>query len=478
MSLKKRALSSIFWVAFLQISTQIINFLVSLVLTRMLLPEEFGLIAMLGIFIGVGGALAQGGMNSSLIRTTDPDDIDYSTVFFFNLVASCLIYSISYFSARSLSLFYDIPLLEPIVKWYCLVFIFNAFSSIQLTRLQKKMMFRDEMFIKLPSLVLSSIVGIIMAYLGFGVWSLVTSSVLQSLFLAFQIWFISDWRPKFVFDRNKFSFHLSYGYKLTLSSLLEIIFANSYPLIIGKYFSPTQVGFFNRADTLKQIPINNTAFILNKVTFPLFSEIRDDNNQLKLTYQRIIKIVVFIVAPVLLIMAALGEPLFRTLFTEKWLPSVPYFQVLCWTGILFPLHSYNLNVLKVKGRSDLFLKLEVIKKVCFATMLLITVPFGIYQMLIGSLVVSIISFFINSYYTGLFLNYPALKQISDILPIILISIFSSWLVAILDVYLVSIGFPDLFRLFAGTLVGVGFFLIISYAFKLNVLIDILKLIYR
>lgn len=334
MSLKQKALSGIFWTLIQQFSSQSISFIVSIILARILLPEQFGLIAILNVFVNIGSILMDGGMGQSLIRTENPDTDDYSTVFYFNLIVSFIIYFIVYLVSPFIADFYNQPELESISKWYCIIFITNAFSSIHYTRLTKNMEFKKELTITIPSLIISSVVGVLMAYNGFGIWSLVVSSILQSTTVGIQLWFRTDWKPILKFKKDKFYIHFKYGYKLTLSGILDAIFNNIYVLIIGKYFAANQVGFYNRADSLKQLPVNNISSVLNKITFPLFAKIQDDNMRIKDMNKKIMQMVLYFVAPTLLIMAALGEPLFRLLFTDKWLPAVPYFQILCWGGIL------------------------------------------------------------------------------------------------------------------------------------------------
>jgi teichuronic acid exporter len=477
MSLKQKALSGMFWTLIQQFSTQGIGFVVSIVLARLLMPEQFGLIAMLGVFIGLGTSLLESGLGQSLIRTTNPDLEDYSTVFYFNLIGSFIIYTIVYFCAPFIADFYHQPQLEGITRWYCLIFITNALSSIHYTRLTKQMLFKKELTITLPSLILSSIVGITMAYSGYGVWSLVASGLTQSIAVALQMWIRSDWRPVLSFNKEKFKYHFDYGYKLTLSGILETLFTNAYVIIIGKYFAPAQVGFYNRADTLKQLPVSNISNVLNKVTFPLFAEVKDDDARLKDMYRRIMQMVLFFVAPILLIMAALGEPLFRLLFTEKWLPAVPYFQILCWAGILYPIHAYNLNILKVKGRSDLFLKLEIIKKIMIVVIIAMSIPYGIYGLLYGGIITSVLAFFINTYYSGKFINYTSWHQIIDVLPILTLASISGATVYLMDKYLSQQLISDFIRLVIGTAIGTLIFLLLSKIFRLtaiNELINIIK----
>ena len=255
------------------------------------------------------------------------------------------------------------------------------------------------------------------------------------------------------------------------------MFTNAYVIIIGKYFAPAQVGFYNRADTLKQLPVSNISNVLNKVTFPLFAEVKDDDARLKDMYRRIMQMVLFFVAPILLIMAALGEPLFRLLFTEKWLPAVPYFQILCWAGILYPIHAYNLNILKVKGRSDLFLKLEIIKKIMIVAIIAISIPYGVYGLLFGGIITSVLAFFINTYYSGKFLNYTSLHQMVDVLPTLILATISGATVYLMDQYFQQYLISDFLRLVLGTAIGTFIFLLLSKLFKLtaiNELINIIK----
>lgn len=476
MSLKKKTLSGIFWSALQQFSTQGITFLVSIILSRLLTPEEFGLIGMISILIGLGSVLMEGGLGQSLIRTENPDDEDYTTVFYFNLIGSLIIYFLCYVSSPYIASFYRQPLLESIIKCYCLIFIINAFSSIQYTRLSKQMKFKKEMTIAIPSIIVSSIVGVSLALLNYGVWSLVYSALTQSVLSSIQLWIRSDWKPSLSFSWYKFKYHFHYGYKLTLSGVLDTFFNNVYIIVIGKFFAPSQVGYYNRADTLKQVPVNNIAAILNKVTFPLFAEVKDDDVRLKDIYKRIMQIVLFMVAPILLILSALAEPLFRFLFTERWLPAVPFFKVLCWNGILYPIHAYNLNILKVKGQSDLFLKLEIIKKIIVTIIIIISIQYGIMYLLYGGVIASILHFYINSYYTGKILKYTSLDQTKDLLPIIILASFVAGIVYFGDYFVKTFIGYDIFRLLFGTILGAGIYLGVAYAYKLNAFIDLIKIL--
>ncbi|RDI58379.1 lipopolysaccharide biosynthesis protein [Flavobacterium glaciei] len=478
MSLKKQALSGVMWSLVQQFSTQGIAFIVSIILARLLLPEEFGLIAMIGVFMGLGRVLSEAGLAQSLIRTTNPTDDDYTTVFYFNLTGSCIVYLIIFTTAPFIADFYHQPSLISLIRWYCSIFIINAFSSIQYTRLTKQMLFKKELSITVPSLIISSVVGVTMAFNGYGVWSLVASAIAQSLSAAIQLWYRSDWEPTWTFNKEKFKYHFNYGYKLTLSGILDNIFSNAYTIIIGKFFAPAQVGFYNRADTLKQLPVSNISAVLTKVTFPLFAEIKNDDIRLKAAYKNIMQMVIFFVSPILLILSAIAEPLFSFLFTEKWIPAVPYFQILCWNGILFPIHSYNLNILKVKGRSDLFLKLEIIKKAMILVIIAVSFQFGIYGLLYGSVLTSVLAFFINTHYTGKFLNYNSLSQLVDLLPAVFVGTISSGIVYGADFLFKDFLVYDILRLITGCSLGALFYLSIAYAFKMTSLLELIKIIKR
>jgi teichuronic acid exporter len=263
-----------------------------------------------------------------------------------------------------------------------------------------------------------------------------------------------------------------------VSGILDIVFTNAYTIIIGRFFAPAQVGFYNRADTLQMLPVGNISSIVTKVSYPLFSAIQNDDVRLKSVYKRIMQMVIFLVTPILILMAVLAEPLFRLLFTAQWLPAVPYFQILCFNGILYPIHSYNLQILNVKGRSDLFLKLEIIKKILVVIVVAISFQFGIYGLLYGSVITSIFSFFINTHYSGKFLNYTAWEQTKDLLPTIFLSILIGVVIFFFDQFLIIHYFFDFSRLFLGGVLGGILFLTSSYFLKMSSLNELIIIIKR
>lgn len=478
MSLRKTAISGLVWTFAQQFGTQGIQFLVSIVMARLLLPEEFGLIGMISVFVAIGSSLMDSGLTQSLIRTSKPDHDDYSTVFFFNLAGSIIIYFIMFFTSPLIASFFNQPILVDILRVYCFSFVIKAFSAVQLTRLTKVMDFKTQMTVAIPSLIGSGILGVLLAFQGYGVWSIVWMTLLQALLNTIQLWWKTGWKPSFIFNIEKFKYHFHFGYKLTLSGLLDTIFKNIYQIIIGKFFVAAQVGFYTKANSLKQLPVSNISQALNKVTYPLFASIKNDDVRLKNVYRQIMQLVIFVIAPTLIIIGVLAEPLFRFLFTEKWLPAVPYFQILCLTGILYPINSYNLNVLKVKGRSDLFLRLEIIKKILITLIISFTIQFGIEGLIWGQLFTSIIVLFINTFYTGKFIHYNLIQQTKDILPIILLAGVAGVGVYGLDFIMKSNNYIDFVRLMLGGTLGLALFGSIAWALRMSVLSNFIKIVLR
>lgn len=476
MSLKKQALSGMMWTYIQQFGGQFVTFIVSIILARILLPQEFGLIGMLSIFIGIGTALFEGGLTSSLIRTKELVQEDYSTVFFFNIAASLGIYVVLFFVAPYISEFYSQPRLTIITRVYGVTFMISGLSTVQNTILTRELNFKKQAIITFPALLISSIIGVASAYLGYGVWSLVFSAISNSIFVSLFLWISSDWYPKFIFSKAKFQQHFYYGYKLTLSSVLDILFTNIYQIVIGRFYSPSQVGYYARANSLMMLPVGNISGALNRVIFPIFAKIQDDLLKLKEAYRKIMLLVMFIINPILILLALLAKPIVILLFTEIWLPMVPILQIICLTGLLYPIHLYNLIILQVKGRTDLFLRLEILKKIIIVCILPISMFFGLYGLLFGQLLSSICALFINTHYAGKILNYGALAQLKDLMPIFMFSILMGVVVMFLDHFLVD--FANYLRLLlSGTAGAVSYFLF-AWIFKFESLSDIKNLIYR
>ena len=433
MSLKKQAISGVKWNFAQQFSVQFINFGVQVILARLLMPEMFGLVAMVIIFISIGQTLMDGGMTSSLIRTKNPDQLDYSTVFVTNIIMSFLIYGIVYFFAPYISEFYNQAILTDIVRLFALTFVIRALVAVHVAKLTKEMNFKLQMKLQIPATVISGVVGVAMAYKGYGVWSLVWLNLVQAILFAIQYWLFVDWRPSFIFDKERFKHHFDFGYKLTLSGLIDTIYNDAYRIVIGKFFSPAAVGFFNQAETMRLFPVNQISAVVGKVTYPLFSKI-DNDVALKSVYRITMKLILLCVVPIMLSLILVAEEGFRFVFGEKWLPAVPYFQILSLASIIRPISTYNLNILKVKGRSDLFLKVEIIKKVLGVIILLIGLQFQVIGLVISLTIFSFLSLLINMYYSGVLISYSIYEQIKDTIHLYTIGIVIYLILYMLKTY--------------------------------------------
>lgn len=463
------------WTFGQQFSSQLVSFGISVILARLLLPSDFGAIAMFSVLTSIASSIVDSGMASSLIRSKDINDKDLSTVFWFNLLTSFFLYSVIFLIAPLVADFYNLPVLKNVIRVYSITLIINALVTVQGVTFLKKLDFKTGFKVQIPSQIIGGLSGIFFAYNGFGIWSIVYYNIIQTTVSTIQLWIYSNWKPSLVFSNEKFKEHFAFGYKLTLSGLLNTIFNNIYTVIIGKIFSAVQLGFYNRADTLKQLPVTNLSNALNKVTFPLFSKIKDNDEKLKEVYKRLMKVVVFIITPVLSVMIVVATPLINLVFTEKWLQAVPYFQVLALTGVLYPIHSYNLNILKVKGRTDLFLILEMIKKALIVIVLVVSLKYGIMGLIWGQVISSFLAFFINTYYTGKFLNYGPVKQFLDLTPTLLISGILATMMYYLRKYFLT-GYVDIIQILIITFSYIVLYMSIALIFKFDELKYIKELI--
>jgi O-antigen/teichoic acid export membrane protein len=478
MSLKERAVSGLLWSLWQQLSSKVIGFCISIFLARLLEPAEFGLLAMLSLFIAVGNTLLDGGLTVSLIRTVDANERDFSTIFYFNLAGSVALYLLLFISAPGIANFYNQPLLKAIIRVYGLILIINAFYGVQSTLLIKDLKFRKQTNIQIPAAIGGGLLGIVLAKMGYGVWSLVWMGLCTSLLSTAMHWYYSPWRPGLVFDRECFKKHIHFGYKMTLSGLLDTVYQNLYLIIIGKYFSAAQLGYYSRADTISQLPIGNISAAVNKVAYPMFAEISTDIVKLKYVYKKLMQQVLFWNAPVLIFLFLIAQPLFHFLLTDKWLQAVPYFKILCISGIMYPLHAYNLNILKVMGKSGLFLKLEIIKKVLSVAGILAFISFGIYGLLYFQLFFNLVAYYINSMYSGRLIRYPVHEQIEDILPILLVAGGTGIVCYFIDLELIARQIPDLARM---TIIGAlypAFYYALSRLLKLPAINDFKYLILK
>jgi len=418
------------WSAVDSFSNQGMNFIVSIIIARVVAPREFGLIGMTLFFIAISQSFIESGFSSALIRKNNATQSDYSTVFYFNLAMGLLFYALLFFSAGLIGEFFKEPMLKPIIRILGLNLIIRSLTIIQSATLVKRVDFKLQAKITVIAAILSGIVGITLAYSGYGVWSLVLRALTMSFFISLLLWSWNRWRPSWLFSLASFRELFGFGSKILLSGLIDTVYRNIYLVVIGKFFSATDLGYFTRAQAFKDLPSQQITNVVSRVTYPVLSEIRDNPVQLKGAFKRSLTSTTFLSFIVLAGVAAVAEPMIITFIGEPWRPAIIYLQMLCFTGMLLPLQSLNLNMLHVQGRSDLFLRFEIIKKLLAVPVIIFGILYGIEILIAGMMAVSVINYYIDSYYSGQLANYPMREQVKDVLPAFLLSIFMAAVVFI------------------------------------------------
>lgn len=383
LSQQPKTFNSIIWSSIERFSEQGVQFILSFVIARKLLPSDYGLIAMLGIFMAVAQAFIDSGFSNALIQKQNRSNKDYSTVFYFNIVIAVILYGVMVGCAPYIAAFYKEPLLRNIILWVGLNFVINSFTTVQRAKLTIELNFKIQAYISLSAVILSGSAAVYMAYNSFGVWTLVYQSLLNSLINMLLLWIFARWHPLFVFSKSSFKELFSFGSKLLGGAILHTLYTNLYTLIIGKVFSSTDLGFYNRAFTLTQYPSTNITGIMTRVTYPIECQIQHDDEKLQEKYFTFIRQTAFIVFPLMIGLAAISEPLIKIVLTEKWMGSVPYIQIMCFAYMWDPIMRMTWDLLNVKHRSDYSLRSEIIKKLTAFSILFITIPFGIKVMCIG-----------------------------------------------------------------------------------------------
>lgn len=399
-----------------RVGQQIIHLIITILMARQLTPDDYGLIGLLSIFLAITQSLIDSGFSQSLIRSQNVKNQEYSTIFIFNLVLSISFYLLFYFLAPLISGFYNEPELTKITRFVALSFIFNGLSIIQNTILLKNLDFKVRANISIFSNILSGVLGVIMAYNNLGVWSLVGQVVSNSFFKFFFYWISCSWRPIFVFDLLILKKHFKFGSKLMLSGLIGTFFDNLHALMIGKVYNSYQLGLFNQAKRLQELPVNTLSSTLQSVSFPLLSNVQQDSVKLIQNFKDLLRLVAFFSFPMMAILFFASKELILTLFSVKWIECDAIFKYLCIVGLTYPLSAISLNILKVKGRSDLFLKVEIIKRAILLVNLLITINLSVLDLVIGLAIVSIISFFINIFASSRVIDYPFRMQLKNLVP--------------------------------------------------------------
>lgn len=435
MNLRQKTISGLTWSFVDNFAKQGIVFIIGIILARLLAPREFGLIGMTTIFITLAESLFDSGFGQALVRKKNCTQADYATVFYYNMCLGVFLYLILFLSAGTISSFFNEPKLELILQVLGFGLIINSFTLIHVILLIKRIDFKLQTKITVLASIGSGIVGVYMAYNGFGVWSLVAKMLFGFAFTSMLLWSWSPWKPSFEFSLHSFKEMFSFGSKLLISGLLDKVYNNIYLLVIGKYFSATELGFYTRADQFKNLPSQNIMVVIQRVSYPALSSIQDDIPRLKQAYKKLIKGTMFITFFLMLGLAAIAKPLVLVLIGAKWLPSVIYLQLLCFVGIFFPLKAINQNMLKVQGLSGIVLKLEIIKKIVAIPLIFIGIFYGIKFLIMGMIFHSSIAFLLDSYYSGRLIGYSTLHQIKDTFSSFIIAAFIASIVFATGIWL-------------------------------------------
>ncbi len=472
-SLKQKTLSGLVWTFFETFSIQAFGFVQGIVLARLLMPSDYGLIAMTSVFFAVSYALVDTGFTSALIRKKERTDIDYSTVYVTNVVLSFVLCLVLCLCAPFIADFYNEPQLIPIVCTNAGLLFVGSFIAVQGARLTIQLDFKTKSKITVLSTVSTGIVSIIMAYMGFGVWSLILPNFFSVLLRGILYYIYQHWFPGFRFSWNIYKEFFSYGSKLMLSSLLNAVYGNVYSLVIGKFYSAASLGYYSKGGGYANLPASTLSGVLYKVTFPVLSKVQEDNVRLENAYRKMIRVSAYVVFPIMILLFVLARPLVLVLITEKWESCIVYIQILCFSAIWQPIHSLNVNLLCVKGRSELFLRLEIVKKVIGVVILCVTIPMGLVAMCYGQVLASALFLIINTYYTGKLINVGFFQQMRDLTPTILYTSLmgvSVWFIS-------SLFASSILQISVGIILGIPLYLIVSKVFKSQeylLLFDMLK----
>ncbi|HHT03175.1 MAG TPA: lipopolysaccharide biosynthesis protein [Bacteroidales bacterium] len=462
MDIKQKTITGVAWSAVERFSVQIVQFVVQIIIARLLFPSDYGMISMLAIFMAIAQTFTDGGFGNALIQKKDRTNTDYSTVFYFNISVGIILSIILFLSSGLISQFYNMPELKPIVQVMSVNLVILSFQVIQKTILTIKIDFKTQAKASLIGVLIGGAIGIIMAYKGYGAWALVAQFTTINIIQTALFWYFVKWKPIREFSKDSFKRLFNFGSKILGANLLQTIYLNLYTLVIGKQFSATTLGYYSRADQFAQFPSSNITGIIWRVTYPIMSEIQDDDLKLKQVFRQYIKLSAFIVFPIMVGLAAMAEPFIIIILTEKWKGIVPILQIISFYYMLYPLNAISQNLMQVKGRSDMFFRLEIVKKLIGIALLFISLPFGIYYVCSSLIAYGLINLSINIYYNSKLIDFKIKDQIRDIIKIFFVSIIMGLVVYSINLTPLS----NIPKLLTGTIIGSITYLILSHITKI------------
>ncbi|MCQ2771002.1 MAG: lipopolysaccharide biosynthesis protein [Clostridia bacterium] len=459
-SVRKELSHGVLWNFAEKILVEGVQFVIGIILARLLLPSDFGLVGMLAIFLAISNVIIDGGFAKALIQKKDCQDIDYSTAFVTNVIMSCAIYLILFFTAPLIAKFYHEPVLTNLTRVLALNFVLGAFNIVQRARLMAKVDFKSLAKIRVASIVVGGIVGVVMAYTGFGVWALVGQNLSNTLVQISLFPFFSKWKLSLNFSKESFKQLFGFGSKLMITGVYSVIINNISTICIGRAYNSNKLGFYTRASQFSQLIAFTVNDVLGTVTFPVLSHLQDEKEHMVAVYRKTLFFTAMIIFPIMILCTLLAKPIVLILLTEKWLPCVVLMQWLFLARMFTPLSSINMNVLNAVGRSDLFMKVDFSKAPLLILMLVITIPIGVEAICIGSFINSFICFFINAYMPGRLFGYGAWQQLKDWRYIFLSILIMSGLVLLFCYFVTNIWL----QVIVGGLIGIGSYIGCCYLF--------------
>lgn len=420
--IKKRTIFGMVWSAIDRFGSMAMSFASNLVLARLLMPDDFGVIGMLHIFIAISGAFMIGGFGDAIIQKKDATHTDYSTVFIWNMVLSVFFYVVLFFSAPAIARFYNMPSLCEVLRVYGLVLILVALSVVQNAILRKELRFKALSIRNLSASFVALVVGVVMAYLGFGAWSLVASALVNQMMNVILVWGISSWRPSLVFNKNSFKDLFAFGGMMMLTSLVDKTYANLQGLLIGKWYSASELGYYTQASKLENVPTGSLSYIVSNVSFPVFSKLQNDKDKLLYGLRKNIKAITYLNFPLCVVLLIIAKPLIELLYGSKWDPAAPYFQLLCISGMLYAMNSLNGSIVKALGKGKLFFTIHIIQRVIGLALMFLGIRYSVKGLLMAVVATGFVNYIIYSVANGKLLNYGLWMQLKDVIDSLLLSI--------------------------------------------------------
>lgn len=471
-SLKDKAVNGAMWRIVELFCNQVVAFVIGIILARLLAPEDYGVIGMLTIFFAVARCFTDCGFGTALVQNKDRTEEDYSTAFIFNVGASIIVFLLLFMAAPFIARFYNIPILKDVTRVSAFSFVICGLTGIQFAKLNIDLKFKFRSQLSILSTILTGVTGIALAFMGFGVWALVLQGLFSSIIIGIVLWTNSGWKPKLIFSTSSFKRLWKFGSNMLGSGIINTIYNNLYTLVIGKCYSPASVGMYNRANGYAILPTSVIMDMSLGVNFPLLAKLQDDRERLLNAYEKLLKVPFYVLYPILIGLIVLAEPTIQVMIGDKWLPCVPYLQILCVGYMFYPLNGLNVNLLMVKGRSDLVLKMDFIKKPLGIFLLVAAIPFGIIWMMVGKAFYSIIVYSMNCYYTNRILDYGFIKQVKVLTPIIFNSLFMGVVVFSATFFLS----PNMLKLVVGIPLGMIFYATVGFLRKDDALFEIISII--